>query len=230
MLDAFEAPPEVFAGIAVLAFLAGFGWMKLFEAANPRWRRPASWAILTAMLFQMLLAVNGVLRLWDRRPPPFLAMMACIFAAIIYLSRRFGPALAGLSFGSLILLQAFRLPLELVMHRAATAGIMPVAMSYSGWNFDIVTGATAGVVAYLAWTGAAPVWLLWVWNLLGSVTLLVVVGIAIAALPIAHAFGYDQMNTWVTYPPFVWLPGVLVPAAMLGHLVIWRKLLNGRTS
>jgi hypothetical protein len=29
----------------------------------------------------------------------------------------------------------------------------------------------------------------------------------------------------VTYPPFVWLPAVLVLAALAGHLVIFRALL-----
>jgi len=226
MLDAFEAPMEVFAGIALLGFAVAFGWVRLFGLANPRWRRAAAWSVLTVMLFELVLAANGVLRVWDRTPPPMMAMLACILGAIIYLSRRFGPALATLPYALLIGIQVFRLPLELVMHRAAMAGIMPVAMSYSGWNFDIVSGASAGVVALLAWRGRAPRWLIWTWNLLGTVLLLTIIGIALAAAPIAHAFGYDQMNTWIGYPPFVWLPGVLVPGAALGHLVIWRKLVN----
>jgi hypothetical protein len=176
-------------------------------------------------MFELLLAANGMLRDWDRRPPPFMAFMACMFAAVIYLSRRFGPALATLPFSLLVGLQAFRFPLELVMHRAATADIMPEAMTYTGWNFDILTGTLAFFVAYLARKGDPPRWLLWTWNLMGSLLLINVLVIALAATPISHAFGYDQVNTWIAYPPFVLLPGILVPAAALGHLVIWRKLL-----
>ena len=34
------------------------------------------------------------------------------------------------------------------------------------------------------------------------------------------AFGPDRLNIFVTYPPFVWLPAVLVLAALAGHLII----------
>ena len=37
----------------------------------------------------------------------------------------------------------FRSPLELAMHRAAVARVMPIALSYGGCNFDIVTGVAA---------------------------------------------------------------------------------------
>ena len=33
------------------------------------------------------------------------------------------------------------------------------------------------------------------------------------------------MNVWVAMPPFVWLPTVLVVAALGGHIVIFRRLL-----
>jgi len=46
----------------------------------------------------------------------------------------------------LVIVQSFRLPLELAMHRAFVEGLMPVQMSYSGLNFDIVTGTTALVL------------------------------------------------------------------------------------
>jgi hypothetical protein len=52
----------------------------------------------------------------------------------------------------------------------------------------------------------------------------IVVGIAVASMPTTHAFGPDRLNTWVTFAPFVWLPGVLVPIALFLHLVLWRKL------
>jgi len=38
------------------------------------------------------------------------------------------------------------------------------------------------------------------------------------------AFGPDRLNTWIADPPYIWLPGVLVPAALFGHLLTWRKL------
>ena len=111
------------------------------------------------------------------------------------------------------------------MHRAVTEGIMPVQMSYSGWNYDIVTGASALVVAYLLRRTESR-GLLMAWNLLGTILLAVIIGVAVASTPFLHAFGTApaQLNTFVTFAPFVWLPLILVPAALFGHLLVWRRL------
>lgn len=54
-----------------------------------------------------------------------------------------------------------------------------------------------------------------------------VVGVAILATPRFRYFGEDHLNTWVTYPPFVWLPSVMVLAAFAGHLLVFRVLAGG---
>jgi hypothetical protein len=124
--------------------------------------------------------------------------------------------------------QAFRLPLELVMHQAALEGTMPPQMTYSGSNFDIVTGATALLVGGMAARGRAPRWLLLVWNGLGSLLLANILLIAVASLPAVAAFGREpeRLNTWVAYFPYVWLPAGLVSTALLGHVLLWRRLLS----
>ena len=51
------------------------------------------------------------------------------------------------------------------MHAAAEEGVMPREMSYSGYNLDIVTGASAALLAILLFAGAAPRALVLAWNL-----------------------------------------------------------------
>ena len=118
------------------------------------------------------------------------------------------------------------MPLELVMHQAAREGTMPAQMTYTGGNFDIVSGVSAILVAALAARGLAPRWLLVAWNALGSVLLVTILVIAVVSLPTFAAFGSDpaRLNTWVAYFPFVWLPAGLVSAAVLGHVLLWRRL------
>jgi hypothetical protein len=99
-----------------------------------------------------------------------------------------------------------------------------VQMSYSGRNFDIVTGVTALVLALVLARAAVPRWVIAAWNVLGTVLLVNVLVIAIASMPMFHRFGADRLNTWVAEPPFVWLPSVMVLTALAGHLVIFRKL------
>jgi hypothetical protein len=59
---------------------------------------------------------------------------------------------------------------------------------------------------------------------LGSLLLLNIIVIAVRSMPMIKAYGEYQVNTHVADAPFVWLPGVLVQAALLGHLLVWRKL------
>jgi len=48
--------------------------------------------------------------------------------------------------------------------------------------------------------------------------------VAVISTPLFRWFGDDKLNTWVTYPPFVWLPAVMVTAALIGHLLVFRWL------
>jgi hypothetical protein len=172
------------------------------------------------------LADAGIMRQWEQVPPPLvpLVIVAMAMALTAALSSFGGRLAVRVPLAALVGFQGFRLPLELAMHRAALDGLMPVQMSYSGWNFDIVTGASALVVAGLLAAGFAPRWLVVAWNTLGSALLLIIVTIAVASTPTFAAFGPDRLNTWVADPPYVWLPGVLVPAALFGHLLAWRAL------
>ena len=171
---------------------------------------------------------EGALRRYDVRPPPLMVVLAAGFVITIAVARsRIGERLARvLPLAAIIGFQAFRLPLELVMHRAAAEGTMPVQMSFGGWNFDVLTGASAIVVASLVARGAAPRWLVPAWAVMSSVLLAAIVGIAIASTPMVSAFGSspDRLNTWIGWFPFVWLPCVLVPAALFGQIVLVRRL------
>lgn len=171
-------------------------------------------------------AESGVLRQWDATPPPFALLVAGIVGLAVAMAfTGYGTRLArGLPLWTLVAVQGFRLPLELAMHAMYERGVMPVQMSYSGSNFDIVTGATALLVAWLAATGRSSRRLVLAWNVLGLILLVNVVTIAILSTPRFRYFGDDRLNVWVTYPPFVWLPAVMVLAALAGHLIVFRAV------
>jgi hypothetical protein len=39
-----------------------------------------------------------------------------------------------------------------------------------------------------------------------------------------RAFRTTPANTWITRPPYVWVPAVMVAFAILGHIVLFRRL------
>ena len=171
-------------------------------------------------------AASGILRQWNATPPPFGLLVVGIVGVAVALARgHYGWRLAaGLPIWTLVAIQGFRLPLELAMHTMYERGVMPAQMSYSGRNFDILTGISALLVAWAVAKGRAGRTLVLFWNVAGLLLLLNVVIVAILGTPRFRYFGDDQLNVWVTYPPFVWLPAVMVAAALAGHLVIFRAL------
>jgi hypothetical protein len=193
-----------------------------------------AWVTLVAAIVWMsatwIAASSGVLRRWDATPPPFvLLVVGMVVLGFAIAFSRCGRLLAsGLPLWTLVAVQGFRLPLELAMHALYGRGFVPLQMSYSGRNFDILTGASALVIAALVRVGRAPFWLVATWNTAGLALLINVVAIAILSTPPVHYFGTDRLNVWVTYPPFVWLPAVMVLAAFAGHLVIFRALRSRR--
>lgn len=233
-MGGFVASPPAFDALSAL----GIGGLAVVMAAAVLrvWRRHAPGSAARAavvfgawMAVTLLAAASGVLARLDFRPPVFPVLMVSVFT--LALGTGLGPAGGTLArsvpLATLVGLQAFRLPLELVMHHAGERGIMPPELSFSGYNFDIVTGAGALVLWLLMRGGiAVPRAAIWVWNLWGLWCLAVITVIAIATSPIVRRFGDDprHVNTWVLYVPYVWLPAVLVVIALAGHVIVTRAL------
>lgn len=179
------------------------------------------WLALTAGL-----AASRVLS-FTSRPPTMLILVAIVIAVGIGVAAStVGRRLAtGLPLAVLVGSQAFRLPLELTMHRAYTEGLMPVQMSYSGRNFDILTGISAIIVAAILVRRPKALWLAHAWNVGGLVLLANILTVALLSAPTPfRVFHNEPANVWITRAPWVWLPAVFVLAAIVGHLIVFRRL------
>lgn len=229
-------PPLAAFVVIPLALLAILVW-----AVNTVWRRAGATAAASQragtitgvvaglwMVLTWIAGAAGILKSWDRTPPPFALLVVGLVGLSCALA--FGPAGRRLArhapLWALVAVQSFRLPLELSMHAIYERGIMPGQMSYSGRNFDIVTGSTAVIVALLVAFGYAGRRLVAVWNVLGFALLINIVVVAILSTPTFAFFGADRLNTFVTDVPFVWLPAVMVSAALAGHLIIARAVVR----
>jgi hypothetical protein len=95
-----------------------------------------------------------------------------------------------------------------------------------GLNYDIITGLSALGLAMLLRKRDLPRAMLLAWNVMGSTLLLIIVVVSVLSTPLFAAFGREpaQLNTWILFAPFVWLPAVLVGSALWGHALIFRKL------
>jgi hypothetical protein len=223
---------ELVTGFVVMAvvlstgFVAAVAWTERRRGARPERAGIAALGVAAWLLITALGASSGVLR-FEARPPGLMLLLPLMIAGLIWLSRSsLGARLAaGIPLALLVGWQGFRLPLELLMHRALREGLMPVQMSYEGLNLDILTGASALVLAGLIAAGRATPRVVRTWNLIGLLLLVNVVVIAILSAPIPiRVFQDPPANVWITQFPFIWLPTVMVATALLGHLLIFRRL------
>ena len=226
LTPAADASALVYYGIALLAIAMATLLVVAIARTSRRRGAIAAFTVTALMAGEFALAATGLLQRTDVRPPPLNVLLVVVtLATITFGFSRIGTALLrSLPMAALIGAQAFRLPLELVMHQAAAERVMPPQLSFDGFNFDILTGVTAIAVAGLVAAGRMPRTGIWAWNLMGLGLLIGVVSLSVASSPALHLFGPDKVSTWIAHAPFVWLPGVLVQIALLGHLLVFRKL------
>ena len=223
-----------FAALAVLVAAAFPLLVRRAEAAagdgSLAAKRAGRAAVAVALWMAVTFAAAATGRLGFATMPPTMGVAVVVSLALalrVGLSGIGGRLAAGVPLAALVGVQGFRLPLELLMHRAYSEGLMPVQMSFSGRNFDIVTGATALVLAAALWLAPQRISprVVMLWNLMGFALLLNVLTVAILSTPTPlRVFMNEPANVWITRAPFVWLVAVLVPTALAGHVVIFRRL------
>jgi serine-type D-Ala-D-Ala carboxypeptidase/endopeptidase len=221
----------------VLAALFAAGIAMAWRRSGASWRRVTCIAIAAAAGSALWLVVTWLAArlglLGGIAPPAFMMAMAVTVAIVLTLgTTRVGGRLAtALPLWLLVGFHAFRLPLELLMHRAYEHGLMPREMSYEGRNFDILTGVAALVLAIMLARGIAGARAARWFNALGALLLLNIVIVSALATPgPLHVLRTSPPNTWVMSPPYVWLPTVMVALALLGHIVLFRRLRLSETT
>jgi hypothetical protein len=176
------------------------------------------------------LSMKGALGMLDRFDPPpapaFLVVaMTAVFTVILAFSRLGTKLIDTMPLATLVGYQAFRIPVEWVLHQLYVEGVIGVQMTYAGLNFDIASGILAVVLALWLRSGRSSRWIVLGWNILGLALLINIITIAILSTPVAfRTFMNEPANLLPSTFPFIWLPTFLVQAALFGHLLVFRAL------
>jgi hypothetical protein len=126
---------------------------------------------------------------------------------------------------NIILIQVFRLFVELLLWGLYLENQAPIQMTFEGRNFDVLSGISAPLIAYLFANGKISKTLVVVWNVACLGFLINIVAIAILSMPSPlRVFMNEPSNTIVTMFPVSWLPGLLVPLAYGLHFLSLRQL------
>ena len=213
-----------------------FTWLVLFVAVlvGYGFRRARVGVAAVLGILTTYLVVPGFLaraRALDRYDPlPAPALLLLLGLTILTVGIVFSPLGAGLAartaLGAVVALQAFRIPVELMLHRLHVEGAVPVQMTYSGRNFDVVSGITGLLIGTWLLIGRpVPRGLVLAWNTLGLLLLANIVIIAVLSTPVPfRQFTADPPNLLPSTFPYVWLPSFLVQVALGSHLLVFRQL------
>jgi hypothetical protein len=151
--------------------------------------------------------------------------MTAVFTVILAFSRLGTKLIDTMPLATLVGYQAFRIPVEWVLHQLYVEGVIGVQMTYAGLNFDIASGILAVVLALWLRSGRSSRWIVLGWNILGLALLINIITIAILSTPVAfRTFMNEPANLLPSTFPFIWLPTFLVQAALFGHLLVFRAL------
>jgi hypothetical protein len=208
--------------VAVMAILI-FGALRQATAGWPL----IAGVALVYLVIPGVLATVGMLDRYSPLPAPALVMILIItiITLAITLSPVGGRVIGAVGLPALVGFQAFRIPVEWLLHRLYQEGVVPVQMTYAGRNFDIVTGVTAGVLALWLLRGRPSRHVVLAWNFLGLALLVNIVTIAVLSTPVPfRRFLDDPPNRLPSLFPYVWLPTFLVQVALAGHVLVFRRL------
>jgi len=125
----------------------------------------------------------------------------------------------------LIRLQVFRVFVEVLLWALYLENQAPIQMTFEGRNFDVLSGLSAPVMAFLLTKGKLSKPVLVIWNIACLGLLINIVATAVLSMPgPLRVFFNEPSNTIVTRFPVSWLPGLLVPLAYGLHFLSLRQL------
>ena len=188
--------------------------------------------LLVWLMFTLIIGVSGYLNDFTGMPPKLLLIIVppLVFILVIFMSKQFHELSAPLDNFWFIYPQSFRILMEFILWLLFRYKIIPVQMTFEGYNFDIIIGLTAPIIAYYCFN--RKVWspkIALVWNFVGLALLINVVVISILSTPYPfRKFMNEPANIIAFHFPFVWLPAVVVPFALLLHLLSIRRLILKR--
>ncbi len=230
----FDPPMTLVVAFSTLTALVVAGWIVLVRKVAPPDER-SRWTVRALLIASAWLGLHtgivlsGVLE-GNRMPPPLVFYLGpTMLLGVALASSRLAARLATLPLGLLVGLQAFRLPLELILHELHGSGDLPIQMTWNGLNFDVVTGIAATILGLVALRRELPTWLAAAFNLLGLALLVIVVGIAIASAPTPlRQFTEGPPLLLPFHVPFHWIVSVHAWTALVGHLILARALFARR--
>lgn len=214
-----------------IMFLVGLRYALVKDGKNPN--RPLLFTaigLIAWFIYAGALSLSGILYQFDKLPPRLFLVFIPTFIAIGIIAKnsRTRELIQLLPPAWVHGLQGFRIFMEIILWLLFVEAVIPVQMTFEGWNFDVLSGIFGPVIAWFCFVKKS--WSLNVakiYNYAGILLLFIIVIIALVSTPSPmRLFMNDPVNTMPAVFPMVYLPSFVVPMALLLHVIALVQL-NG---
>jgi len=169
---------------------------------------------------------TGVLNDFGLPPRVPLLIVFPAIAGILFIANRrsFQTVLQNTPLHLPVLLQSFRVVVELLIYGAFLQGVFPKRATFEGINFDILVGLSSLIVGILVQRKKISLnWLL-AWNIASLIILSITVYSFIGTLYFTNYLLLNGSKGFIQFP-FVLLSSVLLPVAIFLHVFSIRQVL-----
>jgi len=180
------------------------------------------WAVIVSAL-----SISGIMGKFEIFPFNIgpLLVLPLIAAIMFTFSRALREVLPHIHPARIIRLQVFRVFVEILLWLLFIDNLLPIQMTFEGQNFDVLSGLTAPVIAFLAFRNKLPNRVLIIWNFVCLYALINIVTVAVLSMPTPFRYFMNEpSNTIVAQFPISWLPTFLVPLAYTLSFISIRQL------
>ncbi|MFM6927084.1 MAG: hypothetical protein ACKOX6_01395 [Bdellovibrio sp.] len=153
---------------------------------------------------------------------PVFLLLAVVVPVGVSLSS-YGSRLAlGLSLNALVSFQVVRLPMELILHQWVLQGTVPTTVSWSGSNWDVLSGILALCVAPFAKNHP---WIAWLFNIFGSVMLGNFLFVLVMSTPVSFGWHVSPPMRLTYHLPYFLISPIYFGSIVACHVILTRALL-----
>ena len=183
------------------------------------------------ILYLFLLTQAGVLRNFELPPRvPLFIVFPAIAILLVVVNRKFmSRSLEKTPLHLPILLQSFRILVELLIYATFLKGIFPQRATFEGLNFDILVGISALFVGWAVSTGKIKRKGILTWNIISMCVLLLTIYSFISTFYFTD-FAYSKAAFKFVEFPYLLLASVLLPIAIFLHTFSIKQILSKKSA
>mgnify|MGYP005989421529 CR=1 FL=1 len=209
----------------ILLFTYNLALKKIGESKRKRIKRTAIAGIglLAWFVYVYFITRSGILQNYDLPPrfPIFLVIPPFIFTAIVLYKNRRSKIFAAIPKSWSIAYQSFRIIIESLFVATVTLGILHPEVTFEGYNYDILFGASSFLILFLVFVKkAVSEKVALIWNYLGLIVIAFIIFLFTTTTYFPSLWGSTTSlasEDMISFP-FVLVPAFLMPSAVFVHI------------